>query len=52
MDNVSLVGEFVHFLHAEKKWWLAPLMAVMAVFSGALVAAEGSAFAPFIYSIF
>lgn len=43
--------EFVQFLTANKKWWLAPiLLAVLLV--GALVILGGSAAAPFIYTLF
>jgi len=47
----SLAREFVEFLGANKKWWLAPiLLAVLAI--GALVVLGGSAAAPFIYTLF
>tara|TARA_R110002072_G_scaffold87126_3_gene196546 strand:- start:1786 stop:2085 length:300 start_codon:yes stop_codon:yes gene_type:complete len=48
----SLFGEFLLFLKEEKKWWLAPLV-ILLVGLGALVAfTEGSALAPFIYTVF
>ena len=47
----SLAREFVEFLGANKKWWLAPiLLAILAI--GALVVLGGSAAAPFIYTLF
>lgn len=52
MANHTLLGEFFMFLKQEKKWWLAPLITVLVLLSVVIVFAEGSAFAPFIYSIF
>ena len=48
----SLVMEFWHFLKVRKKWWLVPIVVVMAVVGALLVFAQGSALAPFIYTIF
>ena len=48
----SLLAEFWLFLKEEKKWWLAPLVIVLLVLSAVIVFAEGSAIAPFIYTIF
>jgi len=48
----SLMGEFMLFLKEEKKWWLAPLVIVLLLLSAVIIFAEGSAIAPFIYTIF
>lgn len=48
----GLVGEFWDFLNARKKWWLAPIIVVMLLVGTLLVFAQGSALAPFIYTIF
>lgn len=48
----GLVGEFWDFLSARKKWWLAPIIIIMVLVGGLLVFAQGSALAPFIYTIF
>ena len=40
------------FLRARKKFWLLPIMLVLVLFGGLLVLAQGSAVAPFIYTIF
>lgn len=48
----GLVGEFWDFLGARKKWWLAPIIIVMLLVGALLVFAQGSALAPFIYTIF
>ena len=48
----ALVGEFWQFLKVRKKWWLLPIVIVMALVGALLVFAQGSALAPFIYTIF
>ena len=52
MSNAGLVRELWAFLRARKKWWLAPLILVMLLVGVLLVFAQGSALAPFIYTIF
>jgi hypothetical protein len=48
----SLPGEIWAFLRERKKWWLGPIILVLVLFGGLLVLAQGSAVAPFIYTIF
>lgn len=48
----GIVGEFWEFLRVRKKWWLAPIIVVMVLVGALLVFAQGSALAPFIYTIF
>ena len=48
----GLVGEFWQFLKVRKKWWLLPIVIVMVLVGALLVFAQGSALAPFIYTIF
>jgi hypothetical protein len=48
----SFAGEFWQFLKVRKKWWLLPIVVVMVVVGALLVFAQGSALAPFIYTIF
>ena len=50
-ERSSLVGEFVEFLGANKKWWLAPII-ISVMLLGALVLLGGTAAAPFIYTLF
>ena len=45
-------AEIWGFLKVRKKWWLAPIIAFLLLLSLLLVAAKGSAIAPFIYTIF
>lgn len=47
----SIVRELVDFLRHEKKWWLTPIIVVMAVV-GALVMLGSTAAAPFLYTLF
>jgi hypothetical protein len=44
-----MLGEF---LRARKKWWLAPVILFLLLLSFILVMAQGSAIAPFIYTLF
>lgn len=48
----SLLKEFWQFIRARKKYWLLPILIMLAVFGGLLVLTQGSAIAPFIYTLF
>ena len=52
MANRGFVGQMWGFLRTRKKWWLLPILAVMLVVGALLVFAQGSALAPFIYTLF
>jgi hypothetical protein len=47
----SVASEFLYFLRCSKKWWLLPILLVLAVLS-VLVLLSGTAVAPFIYTLF
>ena len=49
---LSLVNELFAYMSARKKWWLFPIIAVLVIVGGLLVLAQGSAIAPFIYTVF
>lgn len=49
---MSLVRELWAFMRVRKKWWLAPVLVVLLLVGTLLVFAQGSALAPFIYTIF
>jgi len=49
---MSFVTEFWMYLKIRKKFWLVPILVVMIVFGGLIVLSQGSAVAPFIYTIF
>ncbi len=51
-EIISFVREFWAFLRARKKFWLVPILVVIAILGGLIVFSEGSAVAPFIYTIF
>ena len=51
-EIISFVREFWAFLRARKKFWLVPILVVIAIFGGLVVLSEGTAVAPFIYTIF
>jgi uncharacterized protein DUF5989 len=48
----SFVKEFWGFLRTRKKFWLLPILVVMLLFGTLLILAQGSAVAPFIYTLF
>jgi hypothetical protein len=52
MANSSLPMEIWAFLRERKKWWLLPVILVMLLVGTLLIFAQGSALAPFIYTIF
>ena len=49
---MSFLLEFWAFLRARKKFWLLPIMVLMLVFGALIVLTQGSAVAPFIYTLF
>jgi Family of unknown function (DUF5989) len=49
---MSFLQEIWAFIRARKKFWLLPIMIMMLLFGGLLVITQGSAVAPFIYTIF
>jgi len=50
-DGPSVVGEFWGYLRSSRKWWLLPIVAVLALLGG-LVMLSGTAAAPFLYTLF
>jgi hypothetical protein len=51
-DSMSLAAELWGFMKERKKWWLLPIIIVMVLVGSLLIFAQGSALAPFIYTIF
>ncbi len=49
---MSFLKEFWAFMRARKKYWLVPILVVMAALGALIVLAQGSAVAPFIYTLF
>ena len=52
MERHSLFGELWDFMKVRKKFWLLPIIVVLVLVGSLLVFAQGSALAPFIYTIF
>ena len=49
---MSFLIEFWNFLRIRKKYWLFPIIIVLLLFGGLIILSQGSAVAPFIYTIF
>jgi hypothetical protein len=49
---MSFLAEFWMFLRVRKKYWLVPILLMLLIFGGLIVLTQGSAFAPFIYTLF
>ena len=49
---LSFIKEFLDFLRERKKYWLLPIIIVLGLFGVLIVLSQGSAVAPFIYTIF
>jgi len=49
---MDILKEFIKFLLIRKKYWMFPIMIILAIFAVLIVLSQGSAIAPFIYTIF
>jgi hypothetical protein len=49
---MSFVNEYVRFLAIRKKYWLFLVSLMLVVFGGLVILTQGSALAPFIYTLF
>lgn len=49
---IDLMSDLWAFMRERKKFWLAPIILLMVLLGGLLVLAQGSAIAPFIYTLF
>ena len=49
---MSFLTEFWDFLRHRKKYWLFPIIILLVLFGGLIILSQGSAVAPFIYTIF
>lgn len=52
MSKLSILSEFWVFLKVRKKWWLTPIVVVLVLLGFLIVFSQGSALAPFIYTLF
>jgi hypothetical protein len=49
---MDFLKEFWEFLKVRKKYWLFPILIFLVIFGGLIILTQGSAVAPFIYTIF
>jgi hypothetical protein len=49
---MSILAELWDFMQERKKYWLLPIVSVLLVFGGLILMVQGSAVAPFIYTLF
>ena len=49
---MDFIKEFWEFLKIRKKYWLFPTIIILVLLGGLIVVSQGSAIAPFIYTIF
>tara|TARA_Y100000992_G_scaffold157880_1_gene105682 strand:- start:3411 stop:3560 length:150 start_codon:yes stop_codon:yes gene_type:complete len=49
---MDFLKELLAFLRFRKKFWLAPIILIMILLGGLMIITEGSAVAPFIYTLF
>jgi hypothetical protein len=49
---VSIISELWDFMRTRKKFWLLPMLTMMVLLGGLIVLTQGSAVAPFIYTLF
>jgi hypothetical protein len=52
MSKLSIITELWRYLKVRKKWWLVPIVFFLLLIGVMLILAEGSAVAPFIYTLF
>ena len=51
-SKLSIFSEYWEFLKVRKKWWLGPIVFLLLMMSLLIIMTEGSAVAPFIYTLF
>jgi hypothetical protein len=52
VSKLSIIAEFWGFLKVRKKWWLTPIVIFLVLLGALIIFTEGSAVAPFIYTLF
>ena len=52
MGKLSIFKDLIRMLIERKKWWLAPILFFLLLLGSLIVLTEGSAIAPFIYTLF
>ena len=49
---MSIISELWEYLRVRRKFWLVPVLVVLGLFGGLIVLSQGSALAPFVYTLF
>tara|TARA_B100000401_G_scaffold435382_1_gene377051 strand:- start:898 stop:1047 length:150 start_codon:yes stop_codon:yes gene_type:complete len=49
---MDFLKEFIQFLLVRKKYWMIPILIILVLFGGLIILSQGTAVAPFIYTIF
>ena len=52
MGKFGIIKEFMRYLFRRKKWWLAAVMIMLLLLGVLIILTQGSAIAPFIYTLF
>jgi hypothetical protein len=52
ISRMGILGELLTYFWQRKLWWILPMIVILIVFAVLLVFAQGSAVAPFIYTLF
>lgn len=52
LARLGIIGELLRALWRRKLWWIIPMIVVLVLFAALLIFAQGSAVAPFIYTLF
>jgi hypothetical protein len=50
--RAGILSEFWQFMKVRKKWWLGPIVVLLLLLGFLIVFTQGSALAPFIYTLF
>jgi hypothetical protein len=52
VSKLSIFLEFWEFLRVRKKWWLMPIIIILVILGALIFFTQGTAVAPFIYTVF
>lgn len=52
MSKFSLLKELLEYLMQNKKWWLTPIIIMLLLLGALIIFTQGSAVAPFVYTLF
>jgi len=52
MGKLRIVADYLDFLKQNKKWWILPIVLALLLLGAVIVLTQGSAIAPFIYTLF